>query len=279
MNFLPHLLGQDVGVIADRPSRADVPGAVQALIAGRPSDVVWRNELGGLTFEVLADDGGREFIKWAPAESGIDLAREIARLAWASPWARVPRVINSGGGAAGSWMATAGLPGDNAVSPRWTDDPSTAVIAIGEGLRALHEALPVEHCPYTWSTSERIAEAHQRAAQGQIDLSEWDAEHHGLSLPAALRAAAEPPPIDHLVVCHGDACAPNTLISDDGHWSGHVDFGSLGTADRWADLAIATWSTNWNYGPGWEDELLAAYGIDPDPERAKYYRLLWELGP
>jgi kanamycin kinase len=51
---------------------------------------------------------------------------------------------------------------------------------------------------------------------------------------------------------HGDACAPNTLISHDGHCSGHVDFGALGTADRWADLAIATWSTIWNYGPGWE---------------------------
>jgi len=58
-----------------------------------------------------------------------------------------------------------------------------------------------------------------------------------------------------------------------------VDLGSLGTADRWADLAVATWSTQWNYGAGWEQLLLDAYGTDPDPGRSAYYRLLWDLGP
>lgn len=86
-------------------------------------------------------------------------------------------------------------------------------------------------------------------------------------------------PIDELVVCHGDTCAPNTMIGDEGTWSGHVDLGFLGLADRWADLAIATWSIEWNYGPGWVGHLLRAYGLGPDPNRTRYYRLLWDLGP
>jgi kanamycin kinase len=88
--------------------------------------------------------------------------------------------------------------------------------------------------------------------------------------------SAVPPP-DKLVVCQGDACAPNTLLDDDGHWVGHVDLGRLGVADRWADLAVATWSAEWNYGPGWDRLLLDAYGIRPDPERTRYYRLLYDL--
>ncbi len=80
-----------------------------------------------------------------------------------------------------------------------------------------------------------------------------------------------------MIVCHGDACAPNTLIDDLGSCSGHVDMGSLAIADRWADLSIATWSTRWNYGPGWETVLLDAYGIDADADRTSYYRLLWDL--
>ena len=95
----------------------------------------------------------------------------------------------------------------------------------------------------------------------------------------ALDLAVDVPPIDVEVVCHGDACAPNTLISDAGRCAGHVDLGALGVADRWADLAVATWSIGWNYGSGWEPVLLDAYGVDADPERTRYYRLLWDLGP
>ena len=70
----------------------------------------------------------------------------------------------------------------------------------------------------------------------------------------------------------------NTLIGDDGRCTGHVDLGALGVGDRWADLAVASWSTVWNYGPGWEEPLYDAYGIAPDAEKIRYYRLLWSLG-
>jgi aminoglycoside phosphotransferase len=80
----------------------------------------------------------------------------------------------------------------------------------------------------------------------------------------ALAIVENAPPVEQLVVCDRDPCAPNTII-DAGAWSGHVELGSLGLADRWADLAIAAWSMEWNYGPGWERALLNAYEIEPDP--------------
>jgi kanamycin kinase len=67
------------------------------------------------------------------------------------------------------------------------------------------------------------------------------------------------------------------LLRDDGTFAGHVDLGSLGVADRWADIAVATWSLNWNFTSSHEPVFYAAYGIDPDPERIAYYRLLWDL--
>ena len=112
-----------------------------------------------------------------------------------------------------------------------------------------------------------------------MNQEDWHEDFRGLGVAGALELLAHVPPADQLVVCHGDSCAPNTLIGDDGRWSGHVDLGELGVADRWADLAIATWSTTWNYGPGWEIPLLDAYGVAPDDDRTRYYRLLWELGP
>ena len=85
------------------------------------------------------------------------------------------------------------------------------------------------------------------------------------------------PPILDPVVVHGDACAPNTLISDAGLWTGNVDFGDLAVGDRWADLAVASMSLDWNFGEGHQDEFFRAYGIVPDGERIQYYRALWEL--
>jgi kanamycin kinase len=91
-------------------------------------------------------------------------------------------------------------------------------------------------------------------------------------VPESLRDA---PAVDRLVVCHGDACMPNTLLDAEGRPIAVVDLAALGTADRWADIAVASMSTEWNYGPGWEDALIEAYGLEPDRERLAYYRDLW----
>lgn len=79
------------------------------------------------------------------------------------------------------------------------------------------------------------------------------------------------------MLVHGDACAPNTLISTDGVWTGNVDFGDLALGDRWADLAIASLSLDWNFGEGHQQEFFDAYGIAPDEDRIHYYRSLWKL--
>jgi kanamycin kinase len=254
-----------------------IPEPLAAVIGDTPAELVWHNEVGGLTFE-LRDTSQRRFLKWAPAGSGLDLQAEIERLGWLAGRWPAPHVVSHGSARAGAWMVTTAVPGESAVSARWKAEPDVAVRAIGAGLRAMHDALPVDECPFSWTAEVRIEAVQRRARTGQIDPSKWHSDHHDLALADAMAVAVTPPPVDRLVVCHGDACAPNTLIEADGTWSGHVDFDTLGVADRWADLAVASWSTEWNYGPGWEGELLAAYGVDPDAHRIAYYRLLWDLG-
>lgn len=256
-------------VRSGKPKHAvDVPARVKQLAGGRPACLVWLNEIGGQTFEV-GDGDDRFFVKWSPAD---DLSREAARMRWAASFTPVPRVLDHGSDDDGWWLVTTPLPGTSAVNERWKAEPAAAVTGIGEGLRALHDALPVTSCPFSWSVRDRLSRA------SHLDPVSWHAEHQHLSTEEALAfLTAEAPPDDDLVVCHGDACAPNTLIGDDGHWSGHVDLGSLGVSSRWADLAVATWSTEWNYGTGWERTLLDAYGIEVDPERTRYFRLLWDL--
>lgn len=230
----------------------DIPPIVRTLAAGAALTPVWLNGIGGLTFRT--DDG--RYIKWGPHDAEANMRDEAERMQWARRWITVPEVIDQGEDATHEWLITAALPGHSSVDHRWIDDPDTAVRAVGAALRTMHDALPVEQCPWTWSPAWRIANAADR----------------GVSVPADLR---EPPPVDRLVVCHGDACMPNTLLDDAGRPLAHVDLAALGTADRWADIAVASMSTRWNFGPGWEDALIEAYGLAPDRERLEYYRRLW----
>lgn len=230
----------------------DVPDRVRALAEGAALSAVWRNGVGGLTFRT----GDDRFIKFGPRHAETSMIAEAGRMEWAGAYTAVPEVLEVGHDDSDEWLVTRALPGLSAVDPRWLAEPARAVRAVGEGLRALHDALPVAECPFEWTVPVRLAGARTR----------------GIQVPDELR---HPPTIDRLVVCHGDACCPNTLLAGDGSWLAHVDLGALGIGDRWADIAVAAMSTAWNYGPGWEDTLIAAYGVAPDPERLAYYRDLW----
>lgn len=251
-------------ILAGAPDQpVAIPTAVARLAGGADLTPVWRNALGGLTFSASAraahPRSPARFIKWCPSGvSEIDLGAEAQRIEWAAQHgAAVPRVLDQGDDADGSWLVTEAIAAESAVADRWRARPETAALAIGAGLRRLHDAVPVAECPYSWSVEDRLA------AAGDVD-------------PAALAKLGAPPPID-AVVCHGDACAPNTLLDGDGAFAAHVDLGALGVADRWADLAVAAWSTEWNYGAGYEHLVYEGYGVEPDPPRIAYYRLLWDL--
>ena len=222
-----------------------IPDIVLELAAGRPTELVWRNDLGGLTFRI-----GEAFVKWNPPATGVDLERERRRLDWLSGRHPAPRVIDSGVDAEAQWLVTSGLPGTSAVGNTWRARRSEAIRAVAAGLRAIH-AVAVDEFPAEWTAEVWVGRTH--ASLG-------------------LR-----PPVDDPVLVHGDACAPNTLISPGGRWTGNVDFGDLAVGDRWADLAIASMSLDWNFGEGHQQELFDAYGVAPDEERIRYYRALWHL--
>lgn len=177
-----------------------------------------RNELDGLTFRI-----GERYLKWNPPSTGIDLERERVRLEWISARHPAPRVVDHGREGDAQWLLTEGLPGVSAVGDEWRARRPEAIRAIAHGLRAIH-AVPIDDVP-----------------------AEWTAEVWVGRQPPSL---GRRPPIDGPVLVHGDACAPNTLISKEGAWTGNVDFGDLAVGDRWADLAVASMSLDWNFGEG-----------------------------
>jgi len=191
-------------VLGDDP----VPGVVVDLAGAGPAGLVWGNELGGLTFRI-----GDRFVTWNPLRTGIDLDRERLRLEWLNGRHPAPRVLAWGQDAQAQWLVTTAVPGEHAVGATWQARCRAAITAIAAGLRALH-AIATDDFPATWTTESWVGRA-----------------------PASLGPR---PHVHDPVLVHGDACAPNTLISAVGQWTGNVDFGDLAVGDRWADLAVAS---------------------------------------
>ncbi|MFN8619829.1 MAG: phosphotransferase [Chloroflexota bacterium] len=237
----PAALAEQRRPLGDEP----VPAVVRLIAGTGPIEVAWRNELGGTTYRA-----GDVHVKWNPRTTGIDLARERDRLAWISARHPAPPVLDWGEDAEAQWLVTRTLPGGPAVGDEWRARPHEAIRAIATGLRALH-AIPTGDFPAGWTEAVWV----------------------GRTPPSI---GPRPPILDPVIV-HGDACAPNTLITPDGAWRGNVDFGDLAVGERWADLAIASLSLDWNFGEGHQGELYAAYGIAPDEERIAWYRALWHL--
>lgn len=227
--------------LGDQP----VPKIVEKMAAGTRAELIWRNEIGGLTFRI-----GERFVKWNPRNNGIDLDRERVRLEWLSTRHLVPQVLDFGVDRTSQWLVTTALSGEHAVGDTWRARRNEAIEAIATGLRMIH-AISIRDVP-----------------------SQWTEEIWATRTPNSIGPR---PMIDDPVVVHGDACAPNTVISPEGRWVGHVDVGDLCVGDRWADLAVASMSLDWNFGEGHQQEFFDAYAIEPDAERIAYYRKLWHL--
>jgi aminoglycoside phosphotransferase len=219
----------------------------------------------------------QRYLKAAPVDAAVPLRAEAIRLRWArGAGLPVPIVLAACAAGQTEWLLTEALPGRSAVDPLLAAGPGALVRILADGLRRFHRA-PRGACPFGFGLADALAQVSRRVRAGKIAPEDMHDEHAHLSPTAALAELQRlRPDSEDLVVCHGDYCLPNVLISG-GAATGFVDLGELGVADRWWDLAVGSWSVTWNLGPGWEDEFLACYGVARDERRIAFYRLLYDV--
>jgi kanamycin kinase len=180
------------------------------------------------TFRLTDKSGEVRYLKVHPVGAG--LPDEATRLRWAARWVRVPQLIEYGSDGFRDWLMTAELSGVDATRHPWRQsDPARLAAAVGRGLRAFHDAIAVDECPFWFPGADAV--------------------------PGA-----------DLVVCHGDYCLPNVFL-EDGEATGYLDLGDVAVADRWLDLAIGLRSLDYTLGPGYEDEFMAGYGRKLDDDK------------
>jgi kanamycin kinase len=239
--------------------------------------VVWHYLPDTVTYRLTAEGQEAIFLKLAPSTWYPSLEGEGERMTWAVRHLPVPRVMEQGSEGGVSWLLTRGLPGHDATHLSFKAQPQKLVRTLARGLRSFHGA-PVGVCPFDFRLDAALGHVRRRVAKGRVwPERDFHEEFNHLDAPGALALLEDTRPAsEDLVVCHGDYCLPNVLIQE-GAATGFLDLGELGVADRWWDLAVATWSVTWNLGPGFEELFLAEYGIPRDEERVAFYRLLYDL--
>lgn len=247
------------------PARLAALGARLPVTLGRSGALVWRF------------DGRAEtlFLKAEAVHALAELPGEAERLRWLGMTAvAAPRVRDSFTEAGYHWLLMSALPGADLTQR--VERPVELRNALATGLRALH-ALDPASCPFDHRVEFRLRDGAANAAAGRVDESDFDDARSGWTSEGVLDWLLQhQPSSEDLVVTHGDASLPN-LMADDAGFSGVIDVGRLGVADRWQDLAIACRSLIYNCGQEHVAPFLDAYGAEWDEARYRYYCTLDEL--
>ena len=229
-----------------------------------------------LVFRLHAAHKQPLFVKTEPLTSLAELPGEIARLHWLSVRnIPCPRVLAHARTEQRTWLLMSAMPGMNLESCVTLGGERVARIAA-DALCQLH-ALKIADCPFDHRFQRRLADARARIEAGLVDAADFDAEHAGMQAQALYEELLRQQPTrEYLVITHGDACLSN-LMTHEGCFSGFIDCGRLGIADRYQDLALVARDLEENFGASSVGTFFSAYGAHCDADRLTLYRLLDEF--
>jgi aminoglycoside 3'-phosphotransferase-2 len=258
------------------PTPPPLPTPVTRMIAGYAAAPVGIGLSSASVFRLTAAGKPPLILKCAEAFDDVDLEDEAGRLRWFKDRASVPAPLACGATQEIQYLLMTAVAGTDAAEPAH-HDRAELVRQLAAALRELH-ARPIDACPFDQRLEAQIARARRSVIAGTVDESDFDDERDGWSAGDVLTAVLRTRPDDEdLVLTHGDACLPNVMF-DGGHFTGFVDLGRAGVADRYQDLALAARSIYFNLGEDWVDPFFIAYGLrKPDAAKLAFYRLLDEL--
>lgn len=161
------------------------------------------------------------------------------------------------------WLLTRRIPGEDCTHLMYRSDPLRLCDTVASCLRMLHEVHP-DQCPVKGLLETYRSKVVSGSRRGLLDEPEKFRDLWPFSSAEEARRCAEEalPALKSDVLIHGDYCLPNILLAD-WHFSGFIDVGSGGIADRHIDILWGIWSLMYNLRTTrYTDRFLDVYGRD-----------------
>ncbi len=158
------------------------------------------------------------------------------------------------------WLLTRRIPGEDCTHPIYTAEPERLCETVAVQLRKLHETR-TEMCPAKDRLDiykASVCSGYERGMyEPELFRGLWEFSSREEAWKCAERGL---PALKREVLIHGDYCLPN-IILDNWRFSGFIDVGAGGIADRHIDLLWGIWTLKFNLGTArYSDRFMDAYG-------------------
>ena len=257
------------------------PKDIEDLISGKPYSV---DSIGMSDSSVLVFNDAVLKIQ----NDSVFVENEYLMMKWLENSVPVPECICNIIENGKNYLLMSKISGKMSCEDEFMKNPKLLISVLAEAIKSLWK-VDISGCPVKNDLSTVLKTAEFRVEHGLVDVDDAEPETFGkggFKDPQQLfEWLCDNRPDEDPVLSHGDFCLPNVFINDD-KFSGFVDIGRMGIADRYQDIALCYRSLHHNFSgvysgksyDGYDEKMFFdALGIEPDYDKIRYYILLDEL--
>ncbi|MDO5569358.1 MAG: aminoglycoside 3'-phosphotransferase [bacterium] len=222
----------------------------------------------------ITSDNGIYFLKIT--KNGL-LTNEYKKLKWLSTKTIVPKIILHEVIDDKEFLLTESLEGEMVCSNFYLQNPSLGIPIIIDAFDELKK-VDIIDCPFNVSLDYKLNLVKYNLDNNLINIDEIDVsiKNKYKTLQGIYDYLIKNRFDEELCFSHGDISLPN-IFAKNGSFSGFIDVGDCGIADKWFDIAIATRTIIRNYGEEYLKDFYKGINIIPDKFKINYYLLMMEL--
>ena len=206
-----------------------------------------------------------------------NLTLEYKKLKWLEGKAKVPKIVLYDRTDDTEYLITEAISGKMVCSDYYRLNPNLGIKVIAKAFKEIY-SINIDNCPFDVSIDYKLKLVERNVKNNLISENQIKKEtlkKFG-NMNNILQFLKDNKFVDEPCFSHGDTSLPNIFGLND-KFSGFIDIGECGIADKWFDLAICEKSIKRNYGEEYINKFYEELNIIPDRRKIDYYLLMMEL--